>query len=134
MIKSVATRSDDIFGTRSVGAYRPDGVPLFLIHRTPTGSHLPETAVLDPGGATRAVVRRVAELPPDCALLAPDGRRLGWITPTETRGAYSVRDADDREVGTLVARGRGWIVQLQDGTALRDPALAFAVDSYRLLL
>jgi len=122
-------------GARFVAAYNPDGVTLFVIHRPPTGSYMPETAVLDPGSETRAIIRRVRELPGTFALLAPDGRHLGSITQTDRTGAgYSIRDEHDREVGTLAPHQRAWILQLEDGTALRDLAITFAADSWRLLL
>jgi hypothetical protein len=84
---------------------------------------------------TRAIIRRGREPPGTFALLAPDGRQLGSIKQTDKTGVgYTVRDEYDREVGTLAAHQRTWILQRQDGTALRDLALTFAADSYRLRL
>ena len=118
---------------RFLGAYNPDGIPLFLIHRPPAGSYAPETAVVDPGGATRAIVRRTKELPGTYALLAPGGSDLGSIKQVDRkRPEYAVRDEHGRRVGTLVVHRNRWLVQLEDGTPLRDAALAFAADSYRL--
>ena len=120
-------------GAQFVGVYNTSGVPMFLIHRPRAGSYAPETTVVDPGGATRVVIRRMAELPARYALLAPDGRDLGSIAQVDRRRpVYLVRDEHGREVGTLAIHSGRWVVQFEDGTPLRDPALAFAADAYRL--
>jgi hypothetical protein len=120
-------------GARFLGAYNPGGVLMFLIHRPSAGSYAPETAVVDPGGATRLIVRRTKELPAAYALLAPDGRELGSINQADRmRPDYALRDEHGRQVGTLAIHRNRWIVQLEDDSPLRDAALAFAADSYRL--
>jgi hypothetical protein len=120
--------------TRFVAVDNPDGVPLFVFHRIPAGSFTPETAVLDPGGPVRAIIRRVREYPGAFLLLAADGRQLGSIEQSGgLAAAYTLRDEHGRETGRLVCHWRMWTLQVEDGSPLRDLALAFAADAYRLL-
>jgi hypothetical protein len=91
--------------------------------------------VIDARGATQAVIRRTSDLPARYALLAPDGHELGSIMQADRmRPDFLVRDEHAHPVGTLVIQRNCWIAQLDDGTPLRDCALAFAADAYRLRL
>jgi hypothetical protein len=120
---------------RYVTAYDPGGTPLFTIYRAPSGPHAPETLVLDPGGGTRALIRRAAELPPKFVLLTTDGRPLGGIEQTEgLRGPFELQDEPGHRVGLLAHHGRTWVLHLPADSPLRDLALAFAVDASRLCL
>jgi hypothetical protein len=121
---------------RFLAAEDPTGATLFVLFRPPAPGYEPETAVLTPAGATRAVIRRVGQLPGRYTVIGPDGEHLGSIEQRDRAGArYSVHDSEGRAVGTVVAGGRAaFIVQLEEDTILRDAVLAFAVDAYRLRL
>jgi hypothetical protein len=116
--------------------FGPAGEPLYALERRNFRAYEPETWLLDPGGTTRAVIRRVHWYPATYELLRPDGGRLGRIAtlPGAKSGCFAGHDEHGREFAVMALSGRGWLVRIEPNTPplLRDLTVAFLFDSGRL--
>lgn len=130
---------------RFVMAYGPDGTPLFMFDRVPTGGDEPDTALLDTGGTIRAIIRRTVRHPARFVHLATDGTETGTIEQRARPDAAPrsvlrpnpvelvLSDHQGHQVGTARTLRHGWLVQVADDTRLKDLLLVFAADSGHLL-
>ncbi|MFI0349672.1 hypothetical protein [Actinomadura sp. 9N407] len=120
------------FGT----AHGPDERPRFHLSLFDDEDHEPELHVLDLAGTTRAVVQRSARHPARFRFVSADGEPLGEARANRLHSRITVTDTEGREVVTLRAGTRSWLVRLDPNVPSRlDEAIgAFALHIGRLLL
>ncbi|MFD0901322.1 hypothetical protein [Actinomadura sediminis] len=112
----------------------PGGEPLAVVeHRSAEGRE-PDHVLLDPSGATRALVRRISAGPARYALIGPDGTPLGSAEPTGGRlsGSLRVTDAGGVTVATIAHTGRRCVVRVEDAAprVYRDIAIVLVFAQY----
>ncbi|QFG24712.1 hypothetical protein [Actinomadura sp. WMMB 499] len=113
----------------------PGGQALAIVeHRSAKGRE-PDHVLLDPSGATVAVVRRISPSPPRFALIDPGGAPLGSAGPTGGKRSASllVTDARGAAVATIAHAGRRSVVRVENAAPrlYRDAALVLALAQYR---